>query len=111
MSFTAFVQNDNALTLGGLRDACLDSFENDATVTFTVTDKNGVDVPFDNTSDDWPRTMPYVSLSDGVYCGTIPLEVVLVPDQKYIAVIIADAGGIRGRWNLFFTAKVRNILQ
>lgn len=111
MSFVAFTENDNAITLAGLRDACDDSFANDATVTFTVTDKDGVDVRFDNTSDFWPRPMNYTSGSNGVYCGVLPLEVELVPEQSYIAVIIAVSGGLRGRWNLFFKAKARNVLK
>lgn len=111
MSFVAFTQNDNAVTLAGLRDACDDSFANAAIVEFTVTDKDGVEVEFDNTSDSWPRPMNYTTGSNGVYCGVLPLEANLVPEQNYIAVIIAVSAGLRGRWNLFFKAKARNVLQ
>lgn len=111
MSFQAFINNDNALTLVGLVDACSGSFANSATVEVTVTDKDGVEVTFDNTSDSWPRPMAYVATSNGVYCGIIPLEAELVPDRDYIAVIIANQSGIRGRWNVFFTAKQRNIVR
>jgi hypothetical protein len=102
MSFQAFINNDNALTLAGLKDACAGSFANSATVEVTVTDKDGVDVTFDNTSDFWPRPMPYIAASNGVYCGVIPLEAELVPERDYIAVITANEGGIRGRWNVHF---------
>lgn len=111
MSFQAFINNDNAITLAGLKDACTGDFANTATVEVTVTDKDGVDVTFDNTSDFWPRAMAFVASSNGVYCGVIPIEAQLVPEQDYIAVITANQAGIRGRWNLFFKAKHRNILR
>lgn len=111
MSFEAFVNNDNAVTLAGLQDVCTGEFANNATLTITVTDKDGVDITFDNTADDWPRPMNYVAGSNGSYCGVIPIEAELVPKQKYIAVINANHSGIRGRWNLHFTAQHRNILR
>lgn len=111
MSFQAFINNDNVITLAGLKDACNDTFANSATVEFTVTDKDGVEVPFDNTADAWPRPMPYIAASNGVYCGVLPVEAELVPEQVYIAVIIATQTGIRGRWNLHFTAQHRNVLR
>lgn len=111
MSFQAFINNDNVVTLAGLKDACDDTFANAATVTFTVTDKDGVEVLFDNTADAWPRPMPYTIGSNGVYCGVLPLEAEMVPEQTYIAVINATQVGIRGRWNLFFTAQQRNVLR
>ncbi len=111
MAFEAFILNDNAVTLAGLKDACTGLFANAAVVTVTVTDKDGNEVEFDNTSDSWPRTMPYVTSSKGVYCGVIPLEAILVPEINYIAVIEAVSVGIRGRWNLFFKAKNRDVLR
>ncbi len=111
MSFDVFVNNDNAVTISGLTDACDGTFQNAATVEFTVTDKDGVDVTFDNTSDSWPRSMPYIVGSNGSYCGVIPIEAQLTAGQKYIAVVTANEGGVRGRWNLHFTAKHRNILR
>lgn len=111
MAFEAYINNDNAVTLAGLKDACTGLFANAATVTVTVTDKDGTEVPFDNTSDFWPRPMSYVASSKGVYCGVIPLEALLIPPEKYIAVIEAVSAGIRGRWNVFFDAKHRNVLR
>lgn len=111
MSFQAYINNDNVVTISGLRDACTNQFANSATVTVTVTDKDGVEVPFDNTSDSWPRPMPYVTGSNGNYCGTIPVEAQMVPERDYIAIVEATYNGIRGRWNIFFTAKHRNILR
>ena len=111
MSFEAFINNDNAVTLAGLKDACTGAFANAAAVDVTVTDKDGNEVVFDNTSDFWPRPLNYVASSNGVYCGIIPLEAQLIPDDDYIAIITAVSAGIRGRWNLFFTAKHRNVLR
>ncbi len=109
MSFQAFINNDNAVTVAGLKNVCTGDFANAAIVTITVTDKNGVEVPFDNTADAWPRPLNYVTGSNGNYCGVIPLEAVLVPKSKYIAVIIATEAGVRARWNLHFTAAHRNV--
>jgi len=111
MALEVFVNNDNAVTIAGLLDACTGLFANTATVEMTVTDKDGVDVTFDNTSDFWPRSMPFVDGSSGVYCGIIPIEAELTPEQKYIAVVTANQAGIRGRWNIHFTAKHRNVLR
>ena len=111
MSFEAFVNQDNVITLAGLKDVCTGDWENAATVEVTVTDKDGTDVTFDNTADDWPRPMPYVTGSNGNYCGVVPQEADLIAGTKYIAVITATASGIRGRWNVFFTAAQRNILR
>jgi hypothetical protein len=111
MAFQAYINNDNVVTLAGLKDVCTGAFANSATVTVTVTDKDGNEVLFDNTSDSWPRPMPYVTGSNGSYCGTIPVEAQMIPENEYIAVVNAEQSGVRGRWNIFFTAKHRDVLR
>jgi len=101
---TVFVANTNVLELQGLKNAILDEFINDATVTVTVTDEDGTEI----TGQTWPATMNYVATTDGWYRAIISDEVELADRVRYIAVIDADGGpDLIGHWEFPFTPVTR----
>ena len=63
---------------------------NDATVTVTIKDNKGVDIP----DEVWPFTLPYVALSAGVYSQTFDPFLSLQAGQQYTVII--DVVGIDG---------------
>lgn len=107
--FRAFVRNDNLVIITGLKKAVDGSFMNSASVAFTVLDRKGVEVLFDNTADEWPRAMEYIIGSEGDYVGTIPSEALLDTDQEYIARVTGAQDGIRFEFDIFFVASERKI--
>ena len=102
---SAFVANTNVLQLLGLKSETDDTFINDATVTVTVTDADGVNV----TGGAWPLTMSYVASSDGDYRAILSNELPLVAKAKYVATINADGGADRvGHWEHHFKPAARS---
>lgn len=100
---TAFIANTNLLDLVGLKAEVGDEFINDAVVTVTIKDLNGVNL----SGETWPLTMEYVSGSDGTYrvalVNTLPFL-----RQTYVAHIDVDAGEDRvGHWEYKFKPVIR----
>ena len=99
----AYVANDNQLRVDGLRDAD-DAYLNSATVTCTgVTDADGNAV----SGDTFPKTLTYVSASDGNYRGTLQQTLALEADQIYTATITVDGGGLQATFAVPFVARAR----
>ena len=63
---------------------------NDATVTVTIKDNKGVDIP----DEVWPFTLPYVAASSGEYSQTFDPFSSLQAGQQYT--VIVDVTGIDG---------------
>lgn len=61
-------------------------YVNDATVTVTIQDSNGVDLP----DETWPFVLPYVSGSDGIYRHTFDPFTSLVVGELYTVIINVD---------------------
>jgi hypothetical protein len=101
---TVFVSNTNLLELLGLQDAIDSSYINDATVSVSLVDHNGVAI----TGQTWPTTMPYVASSNGNYRCAILDTCVLAPGQVHTAKINVTAGARKGHWELKFTPEVRD---
>lgn len=101
---TAFVANTNVLELIGLRSNINDTYINDATVTVTIKDADGVEV----TGETWPLTMDYVAASNGNYRAILVDGLALVGKRKYVAYISADGGTDRiGYWRFEFKPQDR----
>lgn len=63
---------------------------NDAAVTVTIKDNQGVEIP----DETWPFTLPYVAASDGEYSFTFDPFTSLNAGQQYTVII--DVLGIDG---------------
>lgn len=101
---TAFVLNTNVLDLLGLKSHIEDVFLNDATVTYTIKDKAGVEI--DGAT--WPQEMVYVAGSNGDYQGILPSLLDMIPGKQYYAWIEAQGGGERiGHWQMPFKPLTR----
>ncbi len=99
----AYVGNDNQLRLDGLRNAD-DTYINDATVVCTgVEDEDGNAI----SGDTFPKTLTYVSASDGNYRGTLQQTLALEAGVTYIAVITVDGGGLQATFRAPFVASDR----
>ena len=101
---TAFVANTNVLELQGLHSEIEGAYVNDATVTVTVKDEDGVAV----TGQTWPLTMQYVATSQGDYRAILKDTLALVAKQNYFAFIDVNAGIDRvGHWEFKFKPVTR----
>jgi hypothetical protein len=100
----AFVLNTNALDLLGLKSHTEGVFLDDATVTFTIQDKSGVEAG----GVTWPQVMTYVDGSQGDYQGIVPAATELAAGKQYYAIIDAQGGGERlGHWEMPFKPVTR----
>lgn len=100
-----YSQNDNLVELDGLTNAATGAFVNTATVTLTtIRDAAGVEV----SGETFPKTMNYVTASDGKYQATVDKALALTPGQAYTAVIDVAVSGIDGHWEIPAMARVRS---
>lgn len=91
-----YVDNDNIITLVGLKNKVSGAWINDATVTVTLQDEDGNEV----SGQSWPATLSYVSSSNGNYRATLEDVLNLLPDVEYTAEVTADGGpGLKGAWS------------
>ena len=97
------VGTDNIIQVDALTDQDDGSYLNAATVTVTLMDAAGDEV----TGETWPLSMPYVSASNGRYKATLSDVLVLVPNKRYQAVIVADAGASKKRTWYFGVNAIR----
>lgn len=105
MTDIIYVANTNLLQLQGLKNEQDSSFQNSATVTVTIVDELGANVP----NQTWPLTLPYVASSNGNYEERLPSTVTLVGGRCYTAIIDADAGGgLVGHWEIPLKVVVRS---
>lgn len=101
---TLYVGNDSVVEVALLKNE-LTALELDAaTVTVRLRDIEGQDV----SGQVWPLTMLYVPASVGTYRATLPYTLPLVPNKRYVATIVADAGpGLRAEWDMQCVALSR----
>lgn len=98
------VGNDEILELQGLRNELTAGYLNAATVTVTLVDADGAQV----TGDTWPKTLTYVTGSNGIYRCTLVYGLGLTAGGRYTAQLTANAGsGLRARWDMECQARER----
>lgn len=103
----AYVSNDNLLQVIGLRDVD-DAYVNDATVVCTgVATADGTAV----SGDSFPKTLSYVTASNGEYRATLEDTLALVAGVAYVATVTVTVGGAaKARFDVPFTAAARTVL-
>lgn len=103
-SFDVYVDNDNTFTLPALINNVTNAVETGATVTLSIVDANGADVP----GITFPKTMPNIN-SAGDYQVTIDKDLQLTVGLRYRALIIAtDGSGGDAAWDIPFVAQQRS---
>lgn len=96
--------NDHVLELADLTNEVTGAPINNATVTVSLVDSAGVAV----TGDTFPKTMSYVTSSDGLYRTTLLDTLNLTRNARYVAKISANGGGgLQGYWEKDLICKVR----
>ena len=104
MTESILISNDNSIQVE-CQDPRTLAYINNATVTCTLKDANGVNV----VGQSWPLTLVYVSGSNGLYRGILEEELVLVGQAPYFAHIDVDAGSdVKGFKKLLCIAKENN---
>jgi hypothetical protein len=102
----AYVSNDNTLQVDGLKDDD-DEYINDATVSCTgIYTEAGAVV----SGDSFPKTLTYVTGSDGRYRATLEQVLALVDGETYYAVITVTGGGLHAEFRPLFVARTRRAL-
>jgi hypothetical protein len=100
-----YIDNDNILEVCHVREELTGDYLNSATVEVTLYDADGAET----TGDTWPKPMPYVAASKGVYRAMLPASLDLQPNARYSAEIEVDAGaGLLGKWTVYCVARVRD---
>lgn len=97
------VANDNILEVTELKDPATGSFINNATVTAVLVDSAGAQVA----GDTWPKTLTYVSASNGTYRATLEQTLAIISGRTYTAQITALGNGFTGFWEHPFKARKR----
>lgn len=103
MAGRIYINNDNLLTLGALKNANGGAIVTDATVTATLYDASDVEV----TGQSWPLAMS--SDGSGNYSGQLQDTINLTENAYYTAVISADGAGLQATWRLSLIARKRNV--
>ena len=102
MGFQIFIDNDNRVSLLGLKDKGVAI--NDTTPQLTIKDVAGVDVP----GIVWPLAMTFVAGSSGDYEAVVDKAIQLTEDTVYQAkIVVAASGGRDGTWVRNFAPKER----
>lgn len=99
-----YIDNNSLVTLTALTNCATGAVDTTATVTVTLKDSAGVDVP----GQTWPATMAHVS--GGTYRATLDADLELAADHIYMAHV--DAVGSTGQVGHFehrVTARARKI--
>lgn len=104
MADVIYKDNDNLVELDALKNAASDAYINNATVTLTaIKNATGTTV----TGDTFPKTMTYVTSSNGKYQASVDKLLAVVAGQAYTAVIDAVSSGIDGHWELPLICRTR----
>lgn len=99
-----YTANDTVIEVKGLKNEVTGAFLNSATVTATLVDAAGSQVA----GETWPKTLSYVTGSDGIYRATLPYTMSLAAGGRYEAQITANGGsGLRANFALPVLAKSR----
>lgn len=91
---TLYAGNSNVIELQGLQNSVSDAYQNAATVTVTLTDLDGVELD----GETWPKTLAYVTDSNGNYRATLSHEIAMAIGQRYLYDIAATQDGSVARW-------------
>lgn len=102
----AYVDNDNVLEVDRLRDVD-DAYINNATVTCTGVETAAGAVV---SGDTFPKTLTFVSGSNGKYRTTLQQTLALVAGADYVAVVTVDGGGLQAEFRVPFVAHTRTTL-
>lgn len=107
MALELYILNDNVIELVGVKNSIDSVYLNAATVTVTVVDSSGNDLPVQP----WPTTMLYVPSSNGIYRAVIEDGITGLTDSDALtAKIHVDAGGdLIGYWEIPLIAKTRTV--
>lgn len=101
---TLFIGNDSVIEVAALKNELSAGDINTATVTVRLQEVTGENVA----GQLWPITMLYVPNSSGIYRATLPYTLPLIPNKRYVATIVADAGpGLRAEWDMQCVARSR----
>ncbi len=96
MAEVIFFKNDNVIELTGLKDEITQVDIDDATVTVTLKDSNGVDV----TGETWPLAMAALG-SGGIYRATLTDTLGVTLLNQYVAVVnVTTIGGVVAKWSI-----------
>lgn len=100
---TIFLSNDNLIELANLQNEVTGAYINDATVNVTLVNSTGTNV----VGTTWPKVMPYVAASDGLYRATLGYDLVLTANSRYTANIVVVSGALRASWAADVVCKTR----
>lgn len=98
---TLWVNNSNYLELNTLTDSVTGAPITDATVTATIYDQAGVELP----GQAWPISLPHDT--GGTYRGAVEPTLEITAGKHYRATVLATATGLSGRWNPICKAVTR----
>lgn len=101
---TIWIGSDNTVAVTSLKNAVTDAYINDATVTFTLRDRNGVAVVLNGQA-------PYVAGSNGNYRGILEdtNTVSLIRQGQYtLEISIVDGPGYTAYYEVDCCAMVRD---
>ena len=99
-----YIDNDNLLSVTGLKNASSGSYMNDATVTATLADLDGNAV----SGQTFPVTLSYVADTDGNYQATLEDALSLTEGSVYKATISATtSSGLTASWEVAMKAIKR----
>lgn len=92
--FSLYVGNDNLIELDELKNDAADTFVNDAVVTCTMRDSDGVEI----SGESWPLSMAYVSGSDGKYRATLDDGLVVSVGDVVTVQVDAVGDSLTAQW-------------
>ncbi len=99
-----YLNNDNLVTLTGLKDVAADAFVNNGTVQLTIKNSSDVDV----SGITWPLTMDPESGDNGDYAVIVEQTAVFVDEADYVAVVVVSGSGVGdAEWQIPLRASVR----
>lgn len=99
-----YTANDTVVEISGLKNEVTGAFLNSAVVTATLVDAAGNQVA----GETWPKTLSYVTGSDGIYRATLPYTMTLAAGGRYEAQISVNGGsGLRASFALPVVARGR----
>lgn len=105
MAGAIYQQNDNLIEVLSLQDEATDAYLNTATVSVTLKDSAGANIP----GEMWPLTLAYVASSNGTYRATLKSTLTLpAAGQSVVAEVSANGGsGKKGFWKMTVGVKER----
>lgn len=104
MTDIIYKANDNLIEAIGVKNAASGEFINDASAEVTLVDESDVEV----VGDTWPKTLNYVSGSNGDYRATLIDTLTLNADSRYTAKLTVDGGpGLMSRFELPLWCQIR----